>query len=103
MWFNPADQFIDIPLQGSLSLTPQPVDVYPRIPATVSFLKAGQYDNRLGGAISWPFRLDDVFNDNAIYRFTMEVVGDDIAKNICVEVDWGGEWDKITGRECGKN
>src|SRR5215472_127416 len=97
---SPADHFIDIPLQGALSLTQSPIDVYPRIPATVDFLKAGQFDKRLKGTIPWPFRLDDVLNDNATYRFTIEVVGDDIAKNICVEIDWGGKWDGITGREC---
>src|SRR6266536_1472058 len=29
---NPADQFVDIPLQGAVPLTPQPIDVYPRVP-----------------------------------------------------------------------
>jgi hypothetical protein len=69
-------------------------------PLLWNFLKVGELDNILGGTIPWPFRLDGAFDDKATYRFTMEVVGDDIAKNICVEIDWAGKWDAITGRRC---
>jgi hypothetical protein len=41
----------DIPLRGALSLTQIPVDVYPRVPATVDFLKVGEFDKKLGGTV----------------------------------------------------
>jgi hypothetical protein len=100
--FIPTGQFIDIPIRGALSLTQNPVDVYPRVPTTVDFLKTGQFDNKLGGTIGWPFRMDGALDDKATYRFTIEVIGDDIAKNICVEIDWAGQWNTIAGRKCEK-
>jgi hypothetical protein len=85
-------------LRGALSLTPSPINVYPRVPTTVDFLKSGQHDNKLEGSIPWPFRLDGALDDKATYGFTIEVIGDDIAQNIRVEIDWAGKWDAITGR-----
>jgi hypothetical protein len=94
----PTGPFIDIPLRGALPLTPRPVDVYPRVPTTVDFLSTGEFDNKLVGAIPWPFILDGALNDSATYKFTINVVGDDVATTICVEIDWAQRWDLITGR-----
>jgi hypothetical protein len=96
---NSRGPFVEIPLGGALSLSPLPVDVFPRVPATVDFLKVGQFDNKLGGTVPWPFRLDGVFDDTATYRFNIEVVGNDIAKSIRVEINWPNKWDAISGRQ----
>jgi hypothetical protein len=50
--------FVDIPLHGSISLTPTPIDIYPRVQNVIDFLKAGETDNKLEGSTPWPFRLD---------------------------------------------
>jgi hypothetical protein len=75
-----TDKFVNIPLNGSLYLTQTPIDVHPRVPTTVGILKVGKCDSQLGWTVPYPLRLRDVFSDNATYRFTMEVVGDGIAK-----------------------
>ena len=96
---NSTDPFIEIPLRGALCLNQAPIDVYPRVPTTVDFLKSGRFENKLEGSIPWPFRLDGALNDKGKYILTMEVVGDDIAKDIRVEINWAGHWDAITGRK----
>ncbi len=48
-------------------MTQIPVDVYPRVPATVDFLKVGEFDKKLGGTVPWPYRLDGAFDDKATF------------------------------------
>jgi hypothetical protein len=52
---------------------------------------------QLGGSTPWPFRLENALDDEATYRFTIEVIGDGIAKSICVAIVWTKRWDTITG------
>jgi hypothetical protein len=87
---------VDIPLHGSISLTPSPIDVHPRIQNVLGFLKAGEADNELSGTTPWPFRLEGALKEEATYRFTIEVIGDGLAKNIRVTVVWTKRWNAIT-------
>jgi hypothetical protein len=89
--------FSEIPLHGSISLTPTPIDIYPRVQNVLDFLKVGEADGKLGGTTSWPFRLDGVFDDEGAYRFTIEVFGEGVAKTIRVLIVWTKRWDAITG------
>jgi hypothetical protein len=94
------DHFIEIPVHGPLNLTPTPIDVHPRIPMPIAFLKAGQFDNKLGFTVDGlPLRLRDTFDEQGTYRFTINVNGEGITETIRVEVDWTGKWDGITARQ----
>jgi hypothetical protein len=95
---KPASLFADVPISGALALTQTPFDVYPRVPATVDFLKCGQFDNRLGFSVPTPFRLENILDNHATYRFTIEVNGEGVSETRCVEVDWTGTWDGIVAR-----
>jgi hypothetical protein len=85
---NPKGSFMEFPLRGALPLTQVPIDVFPRVPATVDFLKVGLSDNQLGWTVPAPFRLDGALDDIATYRFKIEIVGNDLAKDVLVEIDW---------------
>jgi hypothetical protein len=61
-------------------------------------VKCGQFDNKLGFTVPTPFTLERALDDNATYRFTIEVNGDGISETIQVEVDWTGKWDSIVAR-----
>jgi hypothetical protein len=91
-------EFIDIPLHGAIPLVPSPIVVYPRIPATIDFLKSGRYDNKLELSVSWSLRLRGALDDLGTYRFTIEVNGDGVTDTIRVEMNWNGSWESITGR-----
>jgi hypothetical protein len=96
--------FREIPLRGSISInpiplgtsTPIPIEVHPRITNVIDFLKVGQ-ENKLEGSTPWPFRLEGAIDDEATYRFTIQVISAGIAKDICVAIVWTGRWDAITG------
>jgi hypothetical protein len=88
-----------VPVNGSLSLVTAPMDVHPRVPLSIDFFKAGRNDKRLEPAFAWPFRLRGVFDDIGLYRVILEVIGDGIGQSICVEINWTGQWDQITGRQ----
>ena len=34
-----------------------------------------------------------------LHRFKIEIVGNDLAKDVLVEIDWLGKWDTIVGRQ----
>jgi hypothetical protein len=66
----------------------------------IAFLKAGQFDNKLGFTVDGlPLRLRDTFDEQGTYRFTINVNGEGITETIRVEVDWTGKWDGITARQ----
>jgi hypothetical protein len=95
---TPTASFTEVLVFNAIALTQTPLDVYPRVPATVDFLKCGQFDNKLGFTVPTPFSLEGALDDNATYRFTIEVNGDGISETIEVEVDWTGKWDSIVAR-----
>jgi hypothetical protein len=94
-----AAEYSDVPINGSLPMLPSPIDVHPRVPIPVDFLKAGRYENKLGLSFEWPLRLLEAFDDIASYRMTFEVIGEGIAHSVAAEINWTGRWDKISGKE----
>jgi hypothetical protein len=68
------------------------------VPATVDFLKCGQFDNKLVFTVPTPFRLEGVLDDKATYGFTLEVIGNGVSATKRVEVDWNGHWNGIVAR-----
>jgi hypothetical protein len=96
---DPKGSFFEFPLRGALPLTQVPIDVFPTVPATVDFLKVGLFDNQLGWTVPAPFRLDGALDEIGTYRFKIAIVGNDLAKDVLVEIDWLGKWDTIVGRQ----
>jgi len=94
-----TDPFIEVPVHGAIYLIPNPIDVHPRIPMPIDFLKSGRSDNKLEFSMPWPFRLRGALDEQATYRFKIDVNGDGITETIQVEVDWTGKWDAITARQ----
>jgi hypothetical protein len=95
----PTGPFIKIPVAGGIPITQTPIDVHPRVPTSVDFLKSGRSDNKLEFSMAWPLRLLGALDDNATYRFTIEVNGDGITETIRVDIDWAGKWDTVTGHQ----
>jgi hypothetical protein len=91
--------FVELPLYDAISLSPEPINLYPRVPKSLAVLKAGEKDGKLGGLTPWPFRLENAFDVNGTYRLTIEVIAEEIAKTICLEVLWTSRWDQISGRK----
>jgi hypothetical protein len=56
-----------------------------------------QFFSSLLGESPWPFRLENALDDDASYRFTIDVIGEGLAKTICIAVVWTKRWDAITG------
>jgi hypothetical protein len=96
----PTADFIEIEMPNPHFLSDgNPVDVYPRIPRLLAFLRVTETDNKLLLTGAWPFLLEDIFDDHATHRFTIIVIGADVDHEILVEVDWAGQWNKITARQ----
>jgi hypothetical protein len=93
------DKFIPIALPHGLWLREQPFDVLPGVPCTVDFLSSGNNikPNKLTLTGESPLALRDVFDDVATYRFTIAVNAEGVTEQIRVDIEWSGQWDKITG------
>jgi len=78
----------------------EPLDIYPNMPCTVDFLRTDERENRLAASpgISWPYILENVFDDKGTYRFTITVNCEGVSKSKTVEIDWDSQWDTISGR-----
>jgi hypothetical protein len=92
--------FVRINLPQTVFLRNEPFDVYPNMPCTVDFLRTDERVNKLAVSpgISWPYILENVFDDKGAYRFTVTVNGEGVSKSKVVEIDWDCQWDTITGR-----
>jgi hypothetical protein len=87
-------------MPNSHRLTRTPVDVPPRVPQVVDFLSSGERENKLSIAGETPLVLVGVLDEITTYRFTIMVVPQDCPdRSICVEINWGGKWNTISGRE----
>ena len=40
-----------------------------------------------------------MFDDPATYRFTLQVNGDEITKEMRIDVNWSGQWNTISARQ----
>lgn len=70
-----------------------------RIQHVLPIVKAGKIENKLVGETSWPFRLENVLNDEAAYRFAIDVIGEGLAKTIRFIVVWTNRWDAMSGQK----
>jgi|SRR6266496_1751998 len=91
------DAFIPISLPHGLWLREEPFDVLPDVPCAVDFLSCSTQNNKLALTGYCPLALRNVFDDIATYRCTIAVNADGVTEQIRVDIQWTGQWDKITG------
>jgi hypothetical protein len=87
--------FTHIELPQAIPIQNAPFDVKPRIASMVDFIKTTE-DNRLLPVRYWPFALENVFAEPAVYCFAFKIHGDGVtADPIVVDVEWSGVWDAV--------
>ncbi len=95
-----AKEFSGIRLHGRVPLLSAPRIVYASIPSTIDFLKSGEHDNKFDCNLAQePFYMRGMFDDPATYRFTLQVNGDGITKEMRIDVNWSGQWNTISARQ----
>jgi hypothetical protein len=88
----PATVFTTYPIQDPIPLSAQEADVSPRVPSFWDFITVSQ---ETGSVPQFPvpikLTMRDAIKRPGTYRFTMQVVGEGIASEQKVEMDWTGD------------
>jgi hypothetical protein len=95
---NKSNQFERVELLSPIPLTPQPISVYSIVPRFVDFFQVGE-DNIPAIPPPQPLTLLNLFKEPAAYLFTMVVVAGNLSKDIQIELNWPGEWNKLSGNQ----
>ncbi len=91
--------FSPIALPHGIKLYEAPRTVRPGVPSSIDFLVCDEISNKMAVPTEWPLALSDVFDEPTIYRFKIVVGNDDFSACICVQIDWQGHWDTVSGQQ----
>jgi hypothetical protein len=97
-WSNDGS-FSPIMLPHGIKLYETPRTVRPGVPSSIDFLVCDEITNKMTVPAEWPLALSNVFDEPTIYRFKIVVGNDDFSTSICVQIDWQGQWDTVSGEQ----
>jgi hypothetical protein len=71
----------------------------PEIPRYVDFARTSESDKKLRVIRNWPISLENAFDDEATYRFTIKVHSENGNQTTAVDVIWKKDWNSIEARK----
>ncbi|GAM99088.1 hypothetical protein U91I_02728 [alpha proteobacterium U9-1i] len=93
--------FVEVELPHPISMRDE-ILAHPGIWAVVTFMRVSEADNKLSVHADWPHVLDKIFDLHGLYRATLVASSghnDGPPQSVMVEVNWSGDWEKLTWRQ----